>query len=236
MRKDGRKDLELRGIKIIPDYVKNVPGSVLFEQGETKLICTATYDNRVPHFIKDTGKGWITAEYSMIPGSVGNQRLNRERYKINNRNIEIQRFISRALRNIFNLRMIVEKTIYIDIDVIQADGSTRCAAINCSMLVLLKTLRHLVYENLIKDFPEVEIISAVSIGVKDKKILVDLTYEEDSSVNADINIVSSEKKNIIEVQAFAEESPIQKEIFQKAVDIGVEKNIEIINLLKEHID
>ena len=131
---------------------------------------------------------------------------------------------------------IEEKLIYIDADVIQADGSTRCAAINCSILTLIKLLQYLVFENLIKDLPEVEIISAVSIGIKDNDILVDLTYEEDSSVDADINIVSSEKQNIIEVQAFTEENPIPKDIFQRVIDLGIEKNMEIINLLKKHIN
>ena len=236
MRKDGRNNLEFRAFKIIPDYVKNAPSSVLIEQGETKSICTATFDNRTPHFVKDSGKGWLKAEYSMLPGSSGKQRINRERNKVNNRNIEIQRFIGRALRNTFDLGQIEEKLIYIDADVIQADGSTRCAAINCSILTLIKLLQYLVFENLIKDLPEVEIISAVSIGIKDNDILVDLTYEEDSSVDADINIVSSEKQNIIEVQAFTEENPIPKDIFQRVIDLGIEKNMEIINLLKKHIN
>lgn len=235
MRKDGRNNYDLREIKIIPGYISNVPGSVLIDQGNTRVICSATYENKIPHFQKDSGKGWIRAEYSMIPGSVGNQRISRERHKINNRNIEIQRFIGRALRTTFDLKHIEDKTIYIDTDVIQADGSTRCASINCAVIALIKSLKYLVYENLIKDLPEIEIISAVSVGIKDNEILVDLTYEEDSKIDADINIVSSEKKNIIEVEAFAEESSIQKDIFHRAIDLGVEKNLEIIDILKKYI-
>lgn len=236
MREDGREKYQLREIKIIPDYIDNVPGSVLNLHGNNKIICTATYETRVPYFLKESGKGWIAAEYSMLPGSTGNRRNVREREKRNNRNIEIQRFIGRALRNTFDLKVIEGMTIFIDTDVIQADGSTRCAAVNCGMVVLVKSLRHLVYENLIADLPEIEIISAVSIGVKDNDILVDLTFDEDSMVDADINIVSSEKGNLIEVQGFAEENPIAKKIFHKAIDIGVEKNLEIIQLLKKYVE
>ncbi|MCP4149450.1 MAG: ribonuclease PH [bacterium] len=235
MRKDGREIEQLRDIKVIPDYIKNVPGSVLIEHGDTRVLCTATYDNRVPFFLKGGKKGWVAAEYSMLPGSTGNQRNQRERQRVNNRNIEIQRFVGRALRNTFNLKAIDGKTVFIDTDVLQADGGTRCAAINGGMLALVKILRHLVFENIIKEVPKMEWIAAVSIGVKGDDILVDLTYEEDSAADADINIVTSEKGNIVEIQAFAEENPISKELFQKVIDLGVEKNLEIIETLKKHI-
>jgi len=236
MREDGRENFQLRDMKIVPGYIDNVPGSLLIEQGNTKIVCSATVENRVPFFLKESGKGWIAAEYAMLPGSTGNRRSAREREKKNNRNIEIQRFIGRALRNTFDLKVIRGMTIFIDIDVIQADGSTRCTALNSGMIALTKTLRYLVYENLIADLPEIEVISAVSIGVKDEEILIDLTFEEDAAVDADINIVSSEKGNIIEVQAFAEENPVAKEMFQKAIDIGVEKNLEITKLLKKQME
>ena len=236
MREDGRENFQLRDMKIVPGYIDNVPGSLLIEQGNTKIVCSATVENRVPFFLKESGKGWVAAEYAMLPGSTGNRRNAREREKKNNRNIEIQRFIGRALRNTFDLSVTQGMTIFIDTDVIQADGSTRCAALNSGMIALTKALRYLVYENLIADLPEIEVISAVSIGVKDQEILVDLTFKEDSLVDADINIVSSEKGNIIEVQAFAEESPVAKELFHKAIDIGVEKNLEITKLLKKQME
>jgi ribonuclease PH len=235
MRKDDRENHQLREIKITPGYVKNVPGSALIEQGDTRVLCTATYDARVPHFLKNSGKGWVAAEYSMLPGSTGNQRMNRERQRVNNRSIEIQRFVGRALRNTFNLDMIDGWTIFIDTDVLQADGSTRCASINGGMLTLVQSLHHMVYENQIRDLPIFEWIAAVSIGVKESEILVDLTYKEDASIDADINIVSSEKGNIVEVQAFAEENPISKDIFQTVIDLGMEKNLEIIETLKQYI-
>lgn len=236
MRKDGREKHQLREIRITPDYVDNVPGSVFIEQGNNKIVCSAIYENRVPFFLKESNKGWIAAEYSMLPGSTGNRRNNRERDRKNNRNIEIQRFVGRALRNTFDLKTIDGMTIFIDTDVIQADGSTRCASLNSGMVALVKTLRYLVYENLIADLPEIEVISAVSIGVKDNDILVDLTFEEDSIVDADINIVSSEKGNVIEIQAFAEENPIARDLFHQAIDIGIEKNFELIKLLKKHME
>ncbi|MCK5056736.1 MAG: ribonuclease PH [Candidatus Aminicenantes bacterium] len=235
MREDGRENSQLRDMKFVPGYIDNVPGSLLIEQGNTKIICSATIENRVPFFLKESGKGWIAAEYSMLPGSTGNRRNAREREKKNNRNIEIQRFIGRALRNTFDLNLIRGMTIFIDTDVIRADGSTRCAALNSGMIALAKSLRYLVYENLVADLPEMEVISAVSIGVKDQEILVDLTFEEDAVVDADINIVSSEKGNLIEVQAFAEENPVAKELFHKAIDLGIEKNLEIMKLLKKQM-
>jgi ribonuclease PH len=234
MRNDGRDIHQLRHMRIVPDYIKNVPASVLIEQGDTRVVCTALYENRVPFFLKNSGKGWIKAEYAMLPGSTGNERVSRERMKVNNRHIEIQRFVGRALRTTFALETINGKSIYIDTDVLQADGGTRCASLNGGMLALVKMLKYLVYETIIPDLPEIQWIGSVSIGVKDKNILVDLTYKEDFAADADINIVSAENGNIVEVQAFGEEKTIPKDIFQKVIDLGVEKNLEIIRQLKQH--
>jgi ribonuclease PH len=235
MRHDHRSESDIREIKLSLDYLQNVPASVFIEQGLTRIVSSASIENRVPHFLKDSGKGWINAEYGMLPGSVGIPRLRRERSYSHNRHIEIQRFLGRALRSTFDLKAIEGKTILIDADVIQADGSTRCAALNPGMVLTVKILRHLVYENLIPDLPEIEFISAVSVGILDGNILVDLNYQEDSTVEADINVVSSEKKNIIEVQSFAENKPVSHRLFKKAMDIAVEKNLEIIGLLKKHL-
>ena len=234
MRKDGRENHQLREIKIIPDYIKNVPASLLIEQGDTRVVCTATYETKVPHFLKGGNKGWIQAEYSMLPGSTGNQRMNRERQRVNNRSIEIQRFIGRALRTMFKLKKINGMTLYIDTDVVQADGSTRCASINCAVVALVKALRYLVFENLIADLPEIELISAVSIGIKDNQLIADLTYYEDFHADADISIVSSEKGNIVEVEAFAEEKTVPAELFRDAIALGLEKNLEIIEKLRQY--
>lgn len=235
MARDQRAESDFRDLKISIDYIEKVPASVFIEQGRTRVVATATIENRVPYFLKESGKGWLNAEYGMLPGSVGPPRLKRERSHTHNRHIEIQRFLSRALRTTFDLKAIEGKTIFIDTDVIQADGSTRCAALNAGMLLTVKTLRHLVYENLIRELPEIEFISAVSIGILNHRILVDLDYEEDATVEADINVVSSEKKNIIEVQSFSENKPISHRMFEKAVDMAVEKNLEIIGLLKKNL-
>jgi ribonuclease PH len=233
MRKDGRQNTELREIKLAPGYIKHVPGSVLIEQGDTRVVCTATYDNKVPHFLKNSDKGWIQAEYAMIPGSTGNFRVLRERQRVNNRHIEIQRLIGRGLRTTINLKEIAGITLSIDCDVVQADGGTRCAALNGGVVALVKALRHLVFENVIKDLPEVLFIAAVSIGVVNNEILVDLDYREDFKADADINIVSTEKGDIVEVQALGEEAAISQDTFLEVMDIGIKKNLEIIETLKK---
>ncbi len=228
MRANDRRNDELRPILFIPGYVRNVPGSVLCEQGHTRVVATATVEDRVPQFMKRSNRGWITAEYAMLPGSSGNQRIARERGKINNRSGEIQRFVGRALRTVLDPRALGERTITLDADVIQADGGTRCASLNASYLALILALKHLVYEQMIADFPSFRLIAAVSVGVKDGELLADLDYEEDSRSDSDINIVSTASGALIEVQSFCEGEPLPQELFQRAVELGVEKNREII--------
>ncbi|MEN8154944.1 MAG: ribonuclease PH [Acidobacteriota bacterium] len=236
MRKDGRNLIDIRKINIQDKYISNQPASLLYEQGQTRVICTATFSDKVPFFAKNEKKGWISAEYAMLPASTGKQRFFRERNgRVDKRNIEIQRFVGRALRNVINLKKIGDYNIFIDSDVLEADGGTRCAAVNGGVLTLIKLLKHLVYENLLYEVPEYELVAAVSVGIKDGEILADIDFAEDSVVDADINIVSSEKGNIIEVMGFAEESPVPKDLFYKAMDIALEKNNEIIKILKEHI-
>jgi len=234
MRHSGRDANQLREITITPDFVKNVPGSVLIQQGETRVLCTALYEERVPFFMKNGNKGWVQAEYSMLPGSTGKERVARERQRINNRHIEIQRFVGRSLRTTLDLKKINGLTITVDSDVIQADGGTRCASINGGMIALVKCLKHLVFENVIAHFPAIQYIAAVSIGLLKNEILVDLDYKEDFEADADINIVSNEKGDIVEVQAFGEESTIPKDLFLKVIELGVEKNLEIIDRLKKY--
>jgi len=228
MRANNRCATELRPIVFVPGYVRNVPGSVLCEQGHTRVVATATVEDKAPPFLKKSGRGWITAEYAMLPGASGNQRIARERGKTNNRSGEIQRFIGRALRTALDLKDLGERTITLDTDVIQADGSTRCASLNAAFLALVLSLKYLVYEQVIADFPAFRFIAAVSIGVKDGEILADLDYEEDSRIDSDINIVSNEDGALVEVQSFCEGTPLPQELFQNAVSLGVEKNREII--------
>ncbi len=233
MRANNRPERQLRTITFIPGYILNVPGSVLCEQGNTRVVATATIEEKTPHFLKKSGQGWITAEYAMLPGSSGNQRIARERAKTNNRSGEIQRFISRSLRMAMNLKQIGARTITLDTDVIQADGSTRCASLNAGFIALILALKYLVYEQMIPDFPAFQFMAAVSIGVKGQEILADLDYDEDSQADSDINIVSMADESLIEVQSFCERRPLAMEIFQQALALGIEKNLEIIELQKK---
>ncbi len=233
MRSYNRTNLDLRPIKFHKNYLEYLKSSVLVKQGKTRVLCTAIYEEKLPPFLKGGDKGWITAEYSMLPGSTGNQRVSRERGKTNSRNIEIQRFISRALRTSIKLETIKDFTITIDCDVIQADGGTRCASINGGMLALKEALKDMVYETVIPYPPEINHISAISIGIKNNEILIDLDYEEDSSIDADINIVSNEKGEIVEIQFFGEENSVPFDIFTKAIELGIKKNNEIIKMIKE---
>lgn len=203
---------------------------MLVEQGHTRVVCTATVEDKVPPFLKKEGQGWITAEYSMLPAAAGRQRLARERQKINNRSSEIQRFIGRAIRSALDLRGLGERTIILDADVIQADGSTRCVAVNGCFVALLLALKFLVFEQKIPDFPRWEWLAAVSLGIKEGEILADLDYEEDSAIDMDISLVSTRRSDLVEVQAFAEARTVPQKLFQRALALGVEKNLEIIRL------
>lgn len=236
MRENKRENNELREISIEENYITNQPASLLYKQGNTRIICTAMFNEKVPFFAKSEKKGWISAEYAMLPGSTGEQRFMRERGgRLDKRNIEIQRFVGRSLRNIFDLMKIKDFNIFLDMDVIQADGGTRCASINSGVIALKMMLKHLVFENKLFEVPEFKPVAAVSIGIKDGVILADLDFPEDSTIDADINIVSNEDGDIIEVTGFAEESSIPKDLFFKAIDLGIEKNNEIINILKNYL-
>jgi ribonuclease PH len=235
MRAHGRSAEELRPIVFVPGYVRNAPGAALCEQGHTRVVATAMVEDKVPFFLRKSGRGWVTAEYAMLPGSSGNQRIARERGKTNNRSLEIQRFIGRALRTTMDLKALGERTVTLDADVIQADGGTRCAALNASFLALILSLKHLVYEQMIADFPSFRFIAAVSVGAKDGKLLADLDYEEDSRVDSDINIVSTGDGDLVELQMFCEGQPLPPDLLQKAIALGARKNLEIIALLKEAI-
>jgi ribonuclease PH len=233
MRANNRPGQQLRPITFIPGYIANVPGSILCEQGNTRVVATATIEEKTPQFLKKSGQGWITAEYAMLPGSSGNQRIPRERGKINNRSGEIQRFISRALRAALNLKELGARTVTLDTDVVQADGSTRCASLNAGFLALILALKYLVYEQMIPDFPAFQFMAAVSVGVKGQEILADMDYEEDSQADSDINIVSMADGSLIEVQSFCERRPLALGLFQQALTLGIEKNREIIELQKK---
>ena len=231
-RFDGRNFDEIRKTTIERNYLKYPEGSVLITQGNTKIIVAASVIETVPRFLTDTGTGWITAEYSMLPRAtqVRNNR-ERERY-IKGRTQEIQRLIGRSMRAAFNYEKIGERTIKIDCDVIQADGGTRCASITGAFVAVFDAINYLYNEQMIYDFPDYNVTAAISLGIKDDKLLLDLNYEEDSKVDVDFNLVQNEKREILEIQGTAEGAPFNKGKVNQILELGQKGIEELINLQK----
>ena len=221
MRTDGRKNNELRPLRITPGYIKTADGSVLIEMGGTRVICTAKLEERVPPFLRNSGRGWITAEYGMLPGS-SQERIGREssRGKVGGRTHEIQRLIGRSLRAIADLKSLGERTIWIDCDVIQADGGTRTASITGAYIALVEASRGWLERGLMISNPIKEAVAAVSIGMIDGKILLDLCYEEDSHADVDMNFVMTGSGKFIEVQGTAESAPFNQKQLERMAEIA----------------
>ena len=205
MRPSGRTPDEIRKVKLTRKYTKHAEGSVLVEFGDTKVICTASVDNKVPGFLKGSGQGWVTAEYGMLPRSTGS-RMGREaaRGKQGGRTMEIQRLIGRSLRAAIDMKKLGEHTITIDCDVIQADGGTRTASITGGYVALTDAIKHLIEEKRIKQNPLIHHIASISVGVYKGTPVADLDYIEDSDCETDMNIVMNEKGGFIEIQGTAE--------------------------------
>ena len=212
MRKDGRKNNELREIDFTINYTKHAEGSVLAIFGDTKVLCTASIESRVPRWIKGQGSGWITAEYGMLPRAT-HTRSNREatRGKQSGRTQEIQRLIGRAMRGAIDLNALGEKTITLDCDVIQADGGTRTAAISGAYLALKIAVNNLLKKDLIDVDPLTNYLGAVSVGIYQNEPILDLNYIEDSSAETDMNIVMNDLGEFIEIQGTAEGRTFKKE-------------------------
>ncbi|MCX7921669.1 MAG: ribonuclease PH [Clostridia bacterium] len=231
MRIDNRSVSQLRPVKITRNFTKYAEGSVLIEVGETKVICTATVEERVPPFKKDTGEGWVTAEYSMLPRATGvrNQR-DINKLKLNGRTQEIQRLIGRALRSVVDLKLLGEREIILDCDVIQADGGTRTASITGAFVALVDACKRLVDKGLIEKIPLSGFVAATSVGVIGGHEMLDLCYHEDSKAIVDMNVIMTDKGEFIEVQATGEDSPFNREQFDKLLSLageGIKKLIEI---------
>jgi len=210
--------------------LKNTAGSVLVEFGNTKVICAASLDNKPAPFLKNTGKGWLTAEYSMLPMST-QTRTTREssRGKVGGRTHEIQRLIGRSLRAVTDLTAFGEKTIYLDCDVIQADGGTRTASITGAFIALVELFKRLRQEGVVKEIPVSDYLSAISVGIVDNQILLDLEYEEDSRAEVDMNFVMTGSGLFIEVQGTAERVPFNKAQLDQMTELavnGIQKIIE----------
>lgn len=234
MRNDGRTNSQLRPIKIIRNYLKHPEGSVLVESGGTKVICTATVEESVPPHRKGSGLGWVTAEYGMLPRST-NTRMRREasQGKPQGRTQEIQRLIGRALRCVTAMDLLGERTIILDADVIQADGGTRIAAINGCFVALYDAVKKLMGEQKIKLNPVKEFLAAASVGVVGDQVMLDLSYEEDSSAEVDMNIVMTESGRFVEVQGTAEGAAFSREMFDRMLDEAAKGIHRVIKAQKE---
>jgi ribonuclease PH len=234
MRADGRKADELRGIKITKSFLNTAEGSVLIEMGGTKVICTASIEDKVPLFLKDQQKGWVTGEYSMLPRSTGT-RMTREssKGKVGGRTHEIQRLIGRSMRSVVNLEALGERTIWLDCDVIQADGGTRTAAITGAFVALKEAVNYAMENGLITEQPVKDYVAAVSVGVVEGEARLDLCYEEDSNAEVDMNIVMTGSGKFIEVQGTAETEPFGREQLQEMIGLAGAGINKIIAIQKE---
>ncbi|MDG4655334.1 ribonuclease PH [Ectobacillus antri] len=232
MRVDGRQNNELRRIHIQTNYLKHPEGSVLIEVGDTKVICAASIDDRVPSFMRGEGKGWITAEYAMLPRAT-EQRTIREssKGKVSGRTMEIQRLIGRALRAVVDLEALGEKTVWIDCDVIQADGGTRTASITGAFVAMVLAFQKLVENGKLTHIPVKDYLAATSVGIIDEHgVVLDLNYMEDSAANVDMNIIMTGKGHFVEVQGTGEEATFSKEEMAALLEMaehGIHKLVAI---------
>jgi ribonuclease PH len=210
-RGDGRGYQALRPVRITRNYLKHAEGSVLIEMGDTKVICSASVEERVPQFLRNTGKGWVTAEYSMLPRSTHTRTVRESMTgRGSGRSHEIQRLIGRSLRSVTDLSGFGEKTVWIDCDVIQADGGTRAASITGAYVALVDAFRKMVKDGMIEKVPIKNSVAAISVGKVDGEVLLDLNYGEDSKAQVDMNVVMTGDGKFVEVQGTAEEAVFTK--------------------------
>jgi ribonuclease PH len=239
MRSDNRAPNQLRETTLTPDYLPHAEGSVFIEAGRTKVICTASLEDRVPPFLRNTGKGWVTAEYGMLPRAT-NTRMTREAStgKVGGRTQEIQRLIGRSLRSVMNLQGLGERTIWIDCDVIQADGGTRTASITGAFVALALALEKMRQRDLIRAIPLSDYVAATSVGIVDGEPLLDLAYEDDSRADVDMNIVETGDGRYIEVQGTAEAKPFGRGALLTLLDLadqGIKQLVEKQRAIVGHL-
>jgi ribonuclease PH len=221
--REGRRRDQLRPVEILVDYLEQPMGSVLYSQGKTKVLCTASLDEGVPRWMRDQGRGWLTAEYSMLPASTG-ERTQREASagKQKGRTVEIQRLIGRALRSVLDFEALGERTLWLDCDVLQADGGTRCASISGAWVAAARALGK---AGLSRALPES--VAAVSLGIVGGELLLDLDYVEDSGAEVDLNVVMTGAERLVEVQATAERAPFDRGQLDELLDLGAQGIAEI---------
>ena len=236
MRKDGRKFDEIRDVKVTRNYLMHPYGSVLIEMGDTKVICTAMIDDKVPQFLKGTGIGWITYEYSMLPGSTISRKIrDSSKGRIDGRSQEIQRLIGRSLRSVVDFNKIGERTIWIDCDVIQADGGTRTASITGSFIALVDALYKLYKEGHISKLPVTNYVAAISVGIGKEGPILDLNYEEDHVALVDMNVVMTDKGEFVELQGTGERSTFSRTELNTLLELAEKGNLELIKIQKESL-
>ncbi len=226
-RTDGRKPDQLRPVKIERNYIKYAEGSVLITVGDTKVVCTATIEDKVPQFLRGLGEGWITAEYGMLPRATEERNLREaSRGRQSGRTLEIQRLIGRALRAVVDLKAIGERTIWIDCDVIQADGGTRTSSITGAYVAMVDALSKLELPTM----PITDYLAAVSVGIVEDELLLDLNYLEDSSAQVDMNVVMTGTGKLVEIQGTAEQNPFTKDqmhAMMQLAESGIQELIAI---------
>jgi ribonuclease PH len=233
-RVDGRKPESLRPVTITRNYTKHAEGSVLIEVGDTKVICTATVEERPPLFLKGAGKGWVTAEYGMLPRATG-VRTQREaaRGKVGGRTYEIQRLIGRSLRAVVDLAALGERTIWLDCDVIQADGGTRTASITGAFVAMADAMNKLREQGAISRMPIMDFIAATSVGRLAGEIILDLCYEEDSAAEVDMNIVMTGAGRFVEIQGTGEEATFTRQEMDAMINLAAQGISGLISFQKE---
>ncbi len=234
MRHDGRSFDQLRKTVLTPNYIKNADGSVLIEAGETRVVCTASFEEKVPPFLKGTGQGWLTSEYGMLPRATSS-RVNREasQGRQSGRTQEIQRLVGRALRSVADLHSLGERTIWIDCDVLQADGGTRTASITGGFVAMVLAFSRLIEEKVIRHFPVRDYVAAISVGIVNQRPFLDLNFHEDSRADVDMNVVCTGEGRFVEIQGTAEKRPFMDSDLQSMLGLATKGIRELIQIQRK---
>ena len=234
MRIDGRKKDQIRNVKVTRDYTKYAEGSVFIEVGDTKVICNVSVEERVPPFLKGSGEGWITAEYNMLPRATGTRKVRDiARLKVDGRTMEIQRLIGRSLRSIVDLKALGERTLWIDCDVIQADGGTRTTSISGAFIAMVDAVNKIHKKKPFKVYPIRNYMAATSVGILNDEKILDLCYLEDSKAKVDMNIIMTDEGGFVEIQGTGEESPFDRNELNELLDLGEKGIKQMIQVQKD---
>lgn len=234
MRIDGRKKDQIRSVKVTRDYTKYAEGSVFIEVGDTKVICNVSVEERVPPFLKGSGEGWITAEYNMLPRATGTRKVRDiARLKVDGRTMEIQRLIGRALRSVVDLKALGERTLWIDCDVIQADGGTRTTSISGAFIAMVDAVNKIHKKKPFKVYPIRNYMAATSVGILNDEKILDLCYLEDSKAKVDMNIIMTDEGGFVEIQGTGEESPFDRNELNELLDLGEKGIKQMIQVQKD---